>query len=274
MSGYWPNETFIVVDTETTGLDFTTDRVIEVGIAVFREGQYIHGFNWLVNNGVPSHPDALATHGITDESRERHGTLPQQVFRETATLVNQMRKYKKPVIAFNAPFDFMMLRAEWNRAHIPFYVDDLNIVDPLVIDRHFETKIPIFTKPYMRLGQMAARYGCHAPKHRALDDAIATGHIAIAQSLHHSSIRRMSPHDLMLGQERWYYEWSQKFLNWGQKKGIQFTMPTWPFGNDPFITPTGSPVSPGQSYVSTNGEQLSLSLEENSQNTDITSLEV
>lgn len=230
---YWPNDTFIVVDTETDGLDFDNDHVIQVGIAVFVHGQYVHGWEWLVNNGIPCAPEALAVHQIADSERMEHGASPESVFGRTHQLIQRMADQGRPVIGFNAPFDFSMLRTEWERLGFDLFVDNLWIVDPLVVDRHFETKIPIFTKPYMRLGQMAARYGIHQPKHRALADAIATGHVAIAQSLHHSRIRRMTPKELHIAQEGWYEEWADKFRHWGETKGIQFQMPPWPFGSSP-----------------------------------------
>lgn len=236
---YWPNGPFIVFDTETTGLDFATDRIIEVSIAVFNGGQYIHGFNWLSNTEKPSNPDAVAVHGITDEHRWEFGRPPRDIFREVYGLLNRMRKQKKPVMAFNAPFDFTMLGMELFRQHYLFTVEDFRVIDPLVIDRHFETHIPVFTKPYMRLEQMAKRYCVSAPTHRALDDAKATGEVAIAQSLHHSQIRHMSPLQLHREQEKWYHQWCLRVGEFAAKKQIQFNILPWPFGMSPTVTRSG-----------------------------------
>lgn len=269
----WPTKPFIVVDTETTGLDFTTDRVIQVGIAVFNGSQYIHGFEWLVNNGYPSHPDALATHGITDEERVEHGRDPEVVFSCTLSLINRMRKNKYPVLAFNAAFDFTMLRAEFERINLNFYIDDLYVIDPLVIDRHFQKHVPVFTKPFMRLNHMAGRYGVVAPKHRALADAQTTGFIAIGQSLHHTSIRPLSVMELMRRQEKWYAEWAHKFQSWGEKKKIQFVMPPWPFGTSAKLLLQGSHLQTELNVEQNDGGTLLPNPSETSPSTPITSPE-
>ncbi len=60
----------IIFDTETTGLDNKLDRVIEIGGVElenhFPTGRTLHLY---INPGDRKvHPDALAVHGITDES--------------------------------------------------------------------------------------------------------------------------------------------------------------------------------------------------------------
>lgn len=104
------------------------------------------------------------------------------------------------------------------------------MIDPLVIDRHYESKIPIFTKPYMRLGQMAARYGVSAPDHNALVDAICAGYVGIAQTTHHSALRTASPRDLHMRQIEWHSTFRAKVDAFAVKKKIEFNVPDWPWG--------------------------------------------
>jgi DNA polymerase III subunit epsilon len=228
----WPQKSFIVIDTETTGLNFETDRVIEVCVAVFVRGQYIHGFDWIVNSGKESHPDAIATHGITNEQQFSEGRDPSEVFPWIHNMIGQMRAAKLPVMAFNAPFDFSMLRAEWNRIGISLQKEDLYVIDPLVVDRHYQVNVPVFTKPWMRLGHMAARYGVKPPTHRALEDAVTTGLVAVEQSFHYPALRHNSMSELMRKQHQWYLEWAGKFQAYAKKKDFQFNILPWPFGVD------------------------------------------
>jgi DNA polymerase-3 subunit epsilon len=227
---YWPQKSFIVIDTETTGLDFKEDRVIEVCVAVFYNGQYVHGFDWIVNSGKPSAPDAVAVHGITDEMQFA-GKNAATTFRTVHNLINIQTRKHLPVMAFNAPFDFSMLRAEFARHGINPKLE-ANVIDPLVIDRHYQSNIPVFTKPWMRLAQMAERYGVQAPTHRALEDAISTGYVAIEQSLHYPAIRHMSLPELHRKQREWYEEWAKRFRDFAVKKEFQFSTPDWPYGNE------------------------------------------
>ena len=59
----------IVFDTETTGLDPKTDRIIEIG-GIELDNRFPTGrtFHVYINpDGQKVHPDALAVHGISNE---------------------------------------------------------------------------------------------------------------------------------------------------------------------------------------------------------------
>lgn len=59
----------IIFDTETTGLENRSDRIIEIGgielVNHFPTGRTLHLY--INPDGTKVHPDALAVHGITDE---------------------------------------------------------------------------------------------------------------------------------------------------------------------------------------------------------------
>lgn len=227
----WPRRTYIALDTETTGLVFDEDRIIQIGIAVFYKGEYVHGWEWLSNVGRPSHPDAVATHGIIDEYRYENGESPRRIFPQIMSLVHRMQEAKQPIVVFNSPFDFSFLQRECEITGASFYKEQLYVVDPLVIDRHFEKNVPVFTKPWMRQQQMAARYGVGSSNHTALADAIIAGKIAYAQTLHHPGIRNASVPELHRCQEQWYEEWAKIFISFARKKEFSVSIPGWPFGN-------------------------------------------
>jgi DNA polymerase III subunit epsilon len=229
---YWPNRSFVAFDTETTGLDFENDRIIQAAIAVFVRGQQVWSFDWLLNTSVPSSPEALAVHKIDDQLRWDTGLDSKEVMLHLVAMFRRMTHYNSPIIAYNAPFDFTMLRKELTRFKISYDFKDLHVIDPLVIDRHFQKNVPIFTKPHMRQEQMAARYGILPPSHNALEDAICTGNIAVAQSLHHSGIRNVSPNELHRKQEVWFGQFKEKVNAFADKKQITFTLSSWPFGDD------------------------------------------
>lgn len=234
-SNFWPNKSFISFDTETTGLDFENDRIIQIAIAVFVHGQHVWSFNWYLNTKRPSAPEALAVHGITDEMRWAEGVDSKEVMRHIQALFRRMRSANSPLVAFNAPFDFTMLRNEWKRFDLDFDLSDLWVIDPLVIDRHYQKNIPVFTAPHMRQAQMAARYGLSAPTHNALDDAICAGHIALAQGLHYPGIRHSSPRELHKHQTIWFDDFTKKVQRFAEKKAISFSLPQWPFGDDVIV---------------------------------------
>lgn len=231
MNQYWTNKSFVAFDTETTGLDFSEDRIIEAAIAVFVKSQHVWSFNWLLNTKIESKPDAVKVHGITDQERWDTGIDSKEVMLHLAAMFRRMTRYNSPLVVFNSPFDMTMLRREFALTKTAYTLDGLKIIDPLVIDRHYQKNVPVFTAPHMRQISMAARYGLIAPTHRALDDAICAGNIAIAQSLHHAGIRNVPTSQLVEKQERWFEEFAQKVRSFGAKKAISFSLPAWPFGD-------------------------------------------
>jgi DNA polymerase III subunit epsilon len=228
---YWVNRSFIAFDTETTGLDFENDRIIQAAVAVFSKGQQVWSFNWLLNTDIESSAEAVAVHGITDEYRKEHGIPSIGVMLHLCNMFRRMQRSNAPVVAFNAPFDFSMFRAELKRFSLDFNLDGLHVYDPLVVDRHYQKNVPIFTAPFMRQSSMAARYGLSIPTHDALDDAICAGHIALAQSIHHSPLRSASPAELDRRQAQWHSEFAAKVNAFASKKDFKFYIPQWPFGD-------------------------------------------
>ncbi len=59
-------QTFICLDCETTGLEFKTDRVIEVAAVRFRDGQILDQFETLIDPGMAIPPSSSAIHHIMD----------------------------------------------------------------------------------------------------------------------------------------------------------------------------------------------------------------
>lgn len=57
---------FLVLDTETTGLDPAVDRVVELGWTKLQDGEIFGPCNMLVNPGRPISIQAMAVHHITD----------------------------------------------------------------------------------------------------------------------------------------------------------------------------------------------------------------
>lgn len=94
----------ICIDTETTGLNYASDKIIELGIVAFQYDPLTSGIIKIINRyagfedpGVPLSPETTAITGITDEMVSGQAFDDAQVCRlaEQASLV----------IAHNAAFD-------------------------------------------------------------------------------------------------------------------------------------------------------------------------
>ncbi|WP_316201008.1 MULTISPECIES: DNA polymerase III subunit epsilon [unclassified Bradyrhizobium] len=118
----------IILDTETTGLDRKTDRIVEIGcveaIDLMPTGKTFHKY---INPTHPVHKEAFKVHGLSNEFLKKFPTFRRQVnqfltFIEGATLV-----------AHNAGFDVGMINAELDRLDLPPLQNE--IVDSLALAR-------------------------------------------------------------------------------------------------------------------------------------------
>jgi DNA polymerase-3 subunit epsilon len=153
----------IIFDTETTGLDAREDRIIEIGGVELRDhfptGRTIHLF--INPDGRKVHPDALAIHGITDES-----LLDKPNF---AALADEIIAFFGDAlwIAHNATFDMGFINAEFARLGLP-PIPSAKVVDTLQIARRKHPMGP------NSLDALCKRYGIdnsHRLKHGALLDS-------------------------------------------------------------------------------------------------------
>ena len=152
----------IVFDTETTGLDKNEDRVIEIG-CIEMVNKFITGktFHVYINpQGKKVHPDALAVHGITDESLLDKPTF-QGISEEFLTFIEGAK-----LVAHNAMFDIGFLNAELERIdQVPISTDV--VIDTLALARRKHPMGP------NTLDALCKRYGvdnAHRKLHGALLD--------------------------------------------------------------------------------------------------------
>ncbi|MBE7183974.1 MAG: DNA polymerase III subunit epsilon [Methylobacterium mesophilicum] len=153
----------IVFDTETTGLDFSDDRVIEIG-AIEMDNRFVTGrvFHHYINpQGRAIHPDALAIHGIGEEQLRGKPTFPE-IAEEFAAFIEGAH-----LVAHNARFDISFINAEFKRLKLGPISDD-RVVDTLQLARRKHPMGP------NSLDALCRRYGIdngRRTKHGALLDS-------------------------------------------------------------------------------------------------------
>lgn len=153
----------IIFDTETTGLDNKSDRVIEIGgVELFNHFPTGRTFHVYINPGDRKvHPDALAVHGITDDFLK-----DKPVF---ADIVADLQEFFDGAkwIAHNATFDMGFINAEFERLGLAPVPSD-RVVDTLALARRKHPMGP------NSLDALCRRYGIdnsHRTKHGALLDS-------------------------------------------------------------------------------------------------------
>ena len=167
----------VVYDTETTGTNSRTDRIIEIAcLKVHPDGrrdEWIRRFN----PGIPIPPPSTAIHGITDADiasapRFRDGASELAAF----LLGCDLAGYN--IVGFDLP----VLRAEFLRAGVPFDVSQRRIVDA---QRIFFSREP-------RHLAAAARFYCQS-EHGAFADADMTLRVLVGQLERYAELPRSVP---------------------------------------------------------------------------------
>lgn len=167
-----------VFDLETTGVDVTTDRIVTAHVGLLdADGAAVQARSWLAHPGIPIPEGATAVHGITTAHAREHGAPAASVVAEVVTALRDLLDAGIPVVAYNAPFDFSLLKYEAIRHGIPPILEPSPVIDPLVLDKAHDR----FRKGKRTLEAVAAHYAVPlVGAHDAAADAIAAGRVAQA----------------------------------------------------------------------------------------------
>ena len=93
----------IVLDTETTGLDFTRERIIEFAAVRLENGKIVDEYQTLINPQQHIRKSSIAIHGITEEM-VKDAPTEEEVFPKILEFIGEY-----PIVAHNAIFDYSFL---------------------------------------------------------------------------------------------------------------------------------------------------------------------
>lgn len=171
-------ETIAVFDTETTGIDTAHARIVSASIALLGgNGEVRERYDWLIDPGVEIPEAAARVHGITTEVARASGVNAAIGVRQIVDQLGEMIERGFSIVAYNAPFDLNLLRAEAARHRIEWSWVPSPVIDPLVLDKQVDR----YRKGKRTLEVVAAHYGVELGlAHDAGEDAIAAGRVAQA----------------------------------------------------------------------------------------------
>ncbi len=161
----------IAFDVETTGLQRTSDRIVEIGAVLFCDGKPERTFSSLVNPGIPMPPAAGKVNHITDEML---ATAPseEEIYPKLIDFLGDALQGKTLMCAHNASFDFDFLCNTLSRLG---YNANIHYVDTLPIAREYLPQLPNHKQ-----GTLEAHFGLtNAAAHRAGSDAANCGQILL-----------------------------------------------------------------------------------------------
>ncbi|SFI34935.1 DNA polymerase-3 subunit epsilon [Microbacterium saccharophilum] len=167
-----------VFDLETTGVDVTTDRIVTAHVGLLdADGGVVRAHGWLADPGVEIPAGATAVHGITTARARAEGRPAAAVVAEIVDALRALLDAGIPVVAYNAPYDFSLLKHEALRHGIPPILDPAPVIDPLVLDKTYDR----YRRGKRTLEVVAAHYAVTLDgAHDAAADAIAAGRVAQA----------------------------------------------------------------------------------------------
>lgn len=155
-------EEFVIFDTETTGLyPHLGDVIIELAaLRIDKDGKVLDEFQRFINSGIPSHPDTIRIHGLTDQFIAKHGLPPQDVYPAFMSFVGSTT-----LVGHNIrEFDMKFLNRALIQVGLPIAENPL--IDTLDLSR---AKLPQLGNH--KLGTLAAKFGIDYTKaHRAIED--------------------------------------------------------------------------------------------------------
>lgn len=166
-----------VFDTETTGVDTDTCRIVTAFVARMdtATGALTEMNSWLINPGVPIEQGASDVHGITDEVAQTQGMDAATAIAEIVARLNAAASVDSPVTAFNARFDLTLLDREARRYGIEPFTPGV-VIDPYVLDKQVDK----YRRGRRTLSVTTEHYGISLiGAHDAEADATATGLLAV-----------------------------------------------------------------------------------------------
>ncbi|MFJ8534877.1 3'-5' exonuclease [Streptomyces sp. NPDC093591] len=233
----WYEGPLAAFDTETTGVDVETDRIVSAAVVVQdAPGTRPRVTRWLVNPGVPVPEAATAVHGLTEEHLQRNGRWPAPVMHEIAEELAGQATAARPIVVMNAPFDLTLLDRELRRHRASsldqwFETTPLLVLDPRVLDKHLDR----YRKGRRTLTDLCAHYGVTLDgAHDAAADALASLEVVRAVGRRFAArLERLSPAELHTLQAVWHAAQARGLQAWFARSGSEEAVdPAWPLRPD------------------------------------------
>lgn len=160
---------FVVIDTETTGIDPAKDKVVEVATATVSGPSVGHGFDTLINPGTPIPPTASACHHLTDADVIGAPTLDAIA----GKLAEQAQD--AVLVAHNANFD---------RGFLPCLADKKWLCT-MRMAKHLFPLAPSYSNQVLRYWLKLTVENTGLPPHRAKSDATVTAALFVELLKHY-----------------------------------------------------------------------------------------
>lgn len=163
------DENIIVFDVESTGVDTTTDEIIQIAaIRINAKGEELERFERFITP-KGSVGESEAVHHFSDAFLAEHGE-------EAPVVLEAFRKFAEnaTIVGHNVQFDISILGSELKRHNLP-EAKFKAVYDTLDLYRRYYPN-----EKNHKLEHLSQRFDTnHKPSHNALDDILATGELLV-----------------------------------------------------------------------------------------------
>jgi DNA polymerase-3 subunit epsilon len=168
-----------VFDTETTGLDLKTSRIVTASVVELDiDGNVVvDRAEWFANPEIEIPKAASDVHGITTEMASADGRNYKEVISEILEVLRDCFQRGIPVVAYNAPYDFTILMHQAIALGLEPISNPIPVIDPLVVDKTYDR----YRSGKRKLEIVAKHYSVALDDaHNSKADAIAAGRVGLA----------------------------------------------------------------------------------------------
>ena len=156
------DEEYVAFDLETTGLSSRTDRIIEIGAVIMKNGTEIDRFQTFVDPERPLEKKIVELTGITDDMLKGAPKI-EEVLPKFLEFIGG-----RVLVAHNSDFDTGFIRAECTRQGYPY---DYTAADTLILSQNLLSHLNKFKLNIVSNALSLPDFN----HHRAGDDAVTCG---------------------------------------------------------------------------------------------------
>ena len=220
----WTDGPMTAWDTETTGKDSETARIVTSATAAIRPGETTVTAEWLINPGVEIPAEATAVHHITTEQAREQGVKAEAGVAAIVAHLLAEAVQGVPLVIYNAKYDLTVLDRECRRYGLETLSEEcasnnveLFVIDPFVLDKAVDR----FRKGKRTLSVTAAHYGIELTEdeaHTAAGDCLAAARVAWKVGRAYSEVGTLGLGQLMKYQAEAHAEWAEGFERYLREK--------------------------------------------------------
>jgi DNA polymerase III epsilon subunit-like protein len=137
----WKDQPWLIIDTETTGIDVEQDRIVQLGAIVMERGEMVDRRLMTLNPGISIPAEASSVHGIHDRD-----VMPKPTFGQIFYRFLEHVARNGVLVTYNGTgFDLPLIEAESRRIHDLEALDNA-WKDTLFVDVLTHVRRPCFGK--------------------------------------------------------------------------------------------------------------------------------